>query len=381
MYQLGESVAQDFERAVFVFQRGCEGGLPEACTNLAFMYETGSGVTQDPARAFGLYQAACEGGEMLACRGVLMGGQWGTEVGERFSKSGQIGDTETGVALSEAIIELPDLGIRVISDVFGRFELAGLPAGRHALRAESAGYEMVFGELEVPGDPDFLVLLTRVEVEDPLALGRVTGRVTEEGADQGLSDVEITVLGETQVRTISTGRGRFNLTDLEPGLAEIRFTRLGYAPRTAALIVRPGRAVELFASMSTDPIEVTVRSSFLERNGFYERADLGWGDQYTRRNLDAINPGVLSDVVRRTGGLRVVRNNTGNTVAVSARRDSFSGGGCVLPVYVDGLRVYNPDLDQYSPETIDAMEIYQGIGTPLRYSMLNPCGVVLIWTR
>jgi len=68
MYQLGESVAQDFERAVFVFQRGCEGGLPEACTNLAFMYETGSGVTQDPARAFGLYQAACEGGEMLASR-------------------------------------------------------------------------------------------------------------------------------------------------------------------------------------------------------------------------------------------------------------------------------------------------------------------------
>ena len=78
----------------------------------------------------------------------------------------------------------------------------------------------------------------------------------------------------------------------------------------------------------------------------------------------------------------VRRRNGGRTVAVSGRGLSFSGSGCVLPVYVDGFRVYDANLDQYPPEWIDAMEVYDGIaGTPVEYGMLNSCDVVLLWTR
>ena len=92
---------------------------------------------------------------------------------EEFLKSGRVGDAQTGKALSGAIIEVPDLGIRVISDADGRIELGTLPAGRHSLRAERVGYGVVEGELDVPGnasDLKRLLCTARVRVSYQLSL-------------------------------------------------------------------------------------------------------------------------------------------------------------------------------------------------------------------
>ena len=305
-----------------------------------------------------------------------------------FPRSGQVADAETRVALSGAIVELSELGIRVISDELGRVDLGRLPAGRHRLTAERVGYDgIILGELPVPWNEDFLILLDRDPTYDPLAPGRIVGRVTEEGRNRRVSDVEVTVLSPARAGTVTDGRGRFDLRDLEPGLTEVRFTHLGYASRTTTLIVQAGRTVEINASISAraielEAIEVTVRSRFLERNGFYRRLEDGFGKQFTQKDLEAIDPMYVSDVIWRVPGVRVSRSNRGRTVAVSGRGLGFSGGGCVLPVYVDGFRVYDADLDQYPPEWIDAMEVYHEIaGTPVEYGGLNSCGVVLLWTR
>ena len=40
------------------------------------------------------------------------------------------------------------------------------------------------------------------------------------------------------------------------------------------------------------------------------------------------------------------------------------------------------DLDNMDPESLEAVEVYRGIATPIQYQMgLNSCGVVLLWTR
>lgn len=388
MYELGESVTQDLPRAVSLYRRACEGGELVGCTNLGFMYQIGAGVTQDVARADGLYQVACEGGEMWACAS-LGGVEQNSEAApaEEFLKSGRVGDAQTGKALSGAIIEVPDLGIRVISDVSGRFALTGVfPPGRYTLRAERAGYEAAGGQLEIPGNPEFLVLLSRYDVEDPFAPGGVSGRVTDDGGDEGLSDVDITVLGETEVRTLSNRQGRFLLMDLEPGPTEIRFTRLGYAPRTAILIVHPGRTVELSLTMSTQPIEiepirVVVRSRFLEQSGFYERADRGLGTYFTRDALDAINPLRVSDVFQHLTGVGLEFDMLAPNVAYAfnTRGSSFIQGPCTLPVYVDGVQQFDYDLNQIPADWIEGMEVYVGAATPHPYSR-NSCGAVLLWT-
>ena len=384
MYETGEGVRRDLARAVGLYQRACEGGALVGCTNLGLMYEAGAGVTQDSARAVGLYQVACEGGEMLGCGLAPVEQTRGAAVAERFVKSGRVGDAETGGALSEAIVEVPDLGIRVISDADGRIELGTLPAGRHSLRAERVGYGVVEGELDVPGNADFLILLNRAEVDDPLAPGRINGRIMDEGGNRGLADVDITLLGQTQVRTLSNRQGRFNLRDLQPGLAELRFTRLGYAPRTATLIVQPGSTVDLSATMFTQPIEleaieVTVRSSYLERNGFYRRARRSWGRQFTRKDLDTIDPMFVSDLLWRVPGVTV---RFGSSVQAVSRRSSGVGRGpCVLSVYVDGVPMFDSHLDWIQPEGLEAVEVYRGLNTPIEYRFFNSCGVVLLWTR
>ena len=306
--------------------------------------------------------------------------------GDGFPRSGRVADAETWAPLSGAIVELPELGIRMISDDSGRVDLGRLPTGRYRLIAERVGYDGIgLAELPVPWNEDFLILLDRDPSYDPLAQGRIIGQVTEEGRrNRGVPDVEVTVLSPKRAGTVTDGRGRFDLTDVEPGLVEVRFTHLGYAPRTTTLIVQPGGTVEIKASISTQPIEleaieVTVRSRWLERNGFYRRSTYNWGKQFTSAELDAINPTHLPDIFWRVPGVNV-RYGRNGAQAVSSRGRTFQNpNGCALAVYLDDHEMFGFALEFIDPGSLEAVEVYRGIDTPVQYR--SGCGVVLLWTK
>jgi hypothetical protein len=166
-------------------------------------------------------------------------------------------------------------------------------------------------------------------------------------------------------------------------LVEIQFERLGYAARTATVIVQPDGTVEISASMSTspielEPIEVVVRSRVLERNGFYLRAAPG-GTQFTRAEIEALNPSFTSELFRRVLEVRLDR---GRVIG----RVGGSGQPCVLTFFLNGMRMDDWDFDSIPPHWLEGMEIYQGVGaTPVEYQGFrldggNICGVVLLWT-
>ena len=121
-----------------------------------------------------------------------------------FLRSGQVADRETRTPLSGAIVELPELGIRVVSDELGRVDLGRLPTGRHRLTAERVGYGRInLGELPVPWNEDFLILLDCDPTYDPQAPGRIAGRVTEESRrNRGVSNVAVTVLSPVKSRVV-----------------------------------------------------------------------------------------------------------------------------------------------------------------------------------
>lgn len=150
------------------------------------------------------------------------------------------------------------------------------------------------------------------------------------------------------------------------------------------MVVQPGRTVEVEAAISTRPIEldpievVAVRSRYLEQSGFYERATTTWGSQFTRDEFEEIDPVAVSDVFYRVPGIAVATGPYGKQ-AVSRRRSGFGGGNCVLQTYLDGVAVSDFDIDILAPEHIEAIEVYQGLATPIQYR--SGCGVVLIWTR
>jgi hypothetical protein len=62
MYQLGNHVKEDYERAAFWYRRAAEKGNSSAMFNLGRMYERGRGVGQDIAKAKELYQKAAAKG-------------------------------------------------------------------------------------------------------------------------------------------------------------------------------------------------------------------------------------------------------------------------------------------------------------------------------
>ena len=69
------------------------------------------------------------------------------------------------------------------------------------------------------------------------------------------------------------------------------------------------------------------------------------------------------------------------TIAVNPRVRTFQNADCPLQVYIDGVQSSDPDVNQIPPEFLDAMEVYLGATAPIQYAGLNPCGVVLLWTR
>ena len=387
MHESGRAVTKDLSIASNLYRRACEGGELMGCTNLGLMYEAGIGVAPDPARAVGLFRVACEGGQQLSCEQLDR-----TEftLPAQFNRIGRVGDAETHEPLSEAIVELPLLGIRAVSDPQGRFEIEDVPPGQHLVQAQRLGYGVLTATLDFPGNPDLVLLLRKGPAGDLRAPGTVEGRVIDGMGNISLANVDISVLGQPRTRTVSNQNGRFRLRNVDPGLVKVRFVRIGYAPRTATLIVQPNRTTEVSATMLTQPIEleaiqVTARPSHLEQNGFFTRMERGRGTLVTPQDLDRIDPIIVSDVIReRVPGIRIQYGAGGEARVVTTRASGLSveNPECVMEIFVDGMRQGDEDLDRYNPEQIQAMEIYQGVSTPIEFtSSFNACGVVLLWTR
>ena len=174
---------------------------------------------------------------------------------------------------------------------------------------------------------------------------------------------------------------------MRAGQTTVELSRLGYERRSVMLVVPPGMTVEVAAAMSVrpvelEPIEVIVRSTQLERVGFYARSREGAGYQFTRRDLESMDAPRISRVFTRLPSLFTRRTASGSVVAMSRR--STGGAPCQLTVYLDGARTGDPpyNLDNVTPDMIEAMEVYNVASAPIQYvDQRNGCGVVLLWTR
>lgn len=62
MYNFGQGVLQDYERAGLWYRKAADQGVAGAQYNLGIMYDTGQGVTNDHAVALQLYRAAADQG-------------------------------------------------------------------------------------------------------------------------------------------------------------------------------------------------------------------------------------------------------------------------------------------------------------------------------
>lgn len=195
--------------------------------------------------------------------------------------------------------------------------------------------------------------------------------------------------------------GRAELSGISPGTHLVSVETPGYAVERMVVQLHRGQTVRAEVALvpggepvEIEGIEVTARrgSQALALVGFHERQRRGGGTFLTRRELEGRGHLLLSDILRRVLGVRIVRNAREGVRSVATRsgpRLDYDGGGtarvdhCYMQLFLDGLLVPVEDVDDVPVSWIEGIEVYRGpTQVPTRFNLTGTtCGVVLIWTR
>lgn len=240
----------------------------------------------------------------------------------------------------------------------------------------------------MPGLAAFFVGASAGAQEGILGTGGIRGLVRD-STGQAIIGVQVTMPG-TALVVESDDSGRFELAKVRPGMLALRFRRLGFQPDTVELLVLAGRTIPLDITLSRamvtlSPIIITGRAELTGwRAGFYQRRDVGAGHFFTREDIDKRNPGQMSDMFRMIPGVTVQPS-----MGMIRNQLRFRGNrGCAPLTWLDGSPLASGefDIDNLSPRSIEAFEVYTGSIVPPRFSVapgIGPrtCGAIIIWSR
>lgn len=355
---------------------------------------------------------------------------------QRAALIGTVTDQPGGEPVGGAAITLLGTDYEAMTNADGRFYIPGLPPGRFRIAAAatdpSAGSrhsrdvwlasnqatEISFS-LRVPAgrstaqeEPPRMTALDSVRIVlsdmgvSPTArldsliregittgeMGTLVGRITDFQTGRPIAGVLVRLPGR-DLTAITESDGRFAIPELRAGRVVIEAEMLGYATRSDTITLIPGQILEATFGMTTqpialDPISVTVRSRWLDSNGFYERRASGLaGHYFNRAEIERRSPSQFTDLVRDLPGVSMVSDEVGKTQVRFRRVTTMTGNfgdlarGCEPAVYYDGvpMNLGFDRLHEIPIPFIDGVEVYVGAATPIQFK--HPCGVILIWTR
>ena len=217
----------------------------------------------------------------------------------------------------------------------------------------------------------------------PPATAKLVGTITDTSGIP-LSRAEIWLVAVNGLRTISNDSGRFELPGLPVGSITLGVRRLGYESATFTAVLKAGkthRATFPLAPAAQSLAEVKVQdtvSSWL--SVFHERRSMHRGTFLTRRDFERDNLRIATDILRRVPGVQIVPTRSGTAVQMmrgsGARR-------CIPQLYVHETP-YSGNFDDFTPDDIEALEVYVGISEipPDLVTLGRPvCAAIVIWTR
>jgi hypothetical protein len=193
-------------------------------------------------------------------------------------------------------------------------------------------------------------------------------------------------IGAVVARTATDDEGAYQLRARTPGTYSLLAVGLGY--RTTPIEPFPmmaGDTITIDISLNPDPLVLDpllvsaerIRTE-LQRQGFYERMELGRGFFLTPEQLKRRPPITEAEVIRRAPFVEINRTWTGSTA-----RMRYRGRQCRPLIFVDDMPAMGVTLeDHVNFADIIAVEVYRGIAEiPLELATgWNECGVIMIWT-
>jgi hypothetical protein len=211
-----------------------------------------------------------------------------------------------------------------------------------------------------------------------------------------LDGATIAVFG-TNVHVETGLSGRFRIQQVPAGQYLLIVRKLGYRPISGFIALSANDTLRLSYTMeraltTLDTVVVTGQYLSLKMAEFELRR---------RQHVDGafLGPDEIekhgsvftTELLRTFLGVSVVGVSGGGGmtqyVALNARIPvgGFGGGGCLMPVFVDGIRQPTPvNLDQLpSPRDLAGIEVYLGSASlPPQYALGSGfCGGILLWRR
>lgn len=190
-----------------------------------------------------------------------------------------------------------------------------------------------------------------------------------------------------ELRGVADSGGRFFLSNLAPGTANVLIRRLGFTPKRVAVNLVDGRHDSLLVVLAVLPFElagITTEAATIGRMADFERhRQNGHGVYLDRPELEKRRTPRLTDVLRRVPGVRIVTDRSGRPMVRMGR--SSMGRDCPPEFWIDGVRAQFLGADDVPVSDIEALEIYRGpSGLPPEFNSRftnAQCGAVIIWTR
>jgi hypothetical protein len=232
---------------------------------------------------------------------------------------------------------------------------------------------------------------------------QLVGRVLEQGKTDGISGAAVKLSNGATV--VTDKKGWFTFENVPAGRIAVSVEMIGYQSRSDSVVLQPGRNHEVEIRLSTKAIElppmtVTVRSRWLEENGFYERRASGLsGRVITAADIEKKGRSQLTEVLSEMPSVRVFNAPSSDPTVRKIVR--FMSGdtdrrsripGCEPALFIDGRRYQDrmlpgagsggmviDDWNVITPLTIEAIEVFRGGGAPMMYN--DNCGTILIWTK
>lgn len=233
----------------------------------------------------------------------------------------------------------------------------------------------------------------------PLSGQVVTGRILDGQSREPIMLAELALvdsLGTVYDQTVSNHDGAFQLVADRPGEYYVLARALGYRTTLDGLLVLgEGGHIPIAFYVRRQPIElegVTVTAgrrrteARLASQGFYRREAEGFGHFLTPEELETAAILNMWELLRRFPGVYARSTPMGPGLFF---RGGTGTGYCTPQVYVDGFRAEGATdapgarIDEIvDVQDVVGVEVYTRISSvPLQYSVLNTCGVILIWTK
>lgn len=226
--------------------------------------------------------------------------------------------------------------------------------------------------------------------ERGIHVGAIVGQVFDQDTREWLAGVEVKV--DDMESVITDAEGNFRIDAIPVGWHLVVTSRIGYETRVDTVGVPTNSVLAVQVALAREPVvlpplQITVRSATLERNGFYERARQGYSGVYLdRARIEDMNATAVTQLFRGITGIRIIyeglygaRLIVNQVVSLREGEDQDRLGGCEPSYWIDGIRstIRTPDVMRL--DELEGVEVYRRAGAPGKF--IDPCGTILFWTR